>query len=294
MDSTDSSSSSNESSSSSEEGEKPKRPPSDPVEMAVSCGDDNDDEVDNREDHMEEEEEEEEEEEGASEDEEEEEEEADDDDDDDDDEDDDDEEEEKDDMEGSGEEEAEIEIPAGEGEDNAKMGSSGDSGGFGALMMAQLSKLQAQSGSSPKAMPSSASSIVNEGNLEGVDWAALLDVIMNELPAEGSLEGDGNGYIYNNRPKYVPQPIKMLTPAAVGYTPSANEEEQKKTGPARYVLIKRPPELQAARMELPVCGMEQEIVESISQNHVIVLCGETGSGKSTQVPQFLYEYGYAR
>ena len=46
-------------------------------------------------------------------------------------------------------------------------------------------------------------------------------------------------------------------------------------------------------MKLPVCAMEQEIVESINNNDVTILCGETGSGKSTQVPQFLYEAGYS-
>lgn len=45
-------------------------------------------------------------------------------------------------------------------------------------------------------------------------------------------------------------------------------------------------------MQLPVNGMEQEIVEAVTNNDVIILCGETGSGKSTQVPQFLYEHGY--
>lgn len=32
---------------------------------------------------------------------------------------------------------------------------------------------------------------------------------------------------------------------------------------------------------------EQEIVEMISMNLVSLICGETGSGKSTQLPQFL-------
>ena len=45
-------------------------------------------------------------------------------------------------------------------------------------------------------------------------------------------------------------------------------------------------------MELPICSMEQEIMEAISSNSVVSVCGETGSGKTTQVPQFLFEAGY--
>ena len=33
-------------------------------------------------------------------------------------------------------------------------------------------------------------------------------------------------------------------------------------------------------------------MEAIRDTSVVVLCGETGSGKTTQVPQFLYEAGY--
>lgn len=35
-------------------------------------------------------------------------------------------------------------------------------------------------------------------------------------------------------------------------------------------------------------------MEAIKENPVVVLCGETGSGKTTQMPQFLYEAGYGR
>lgn len=48
-------------------------------------------------------------------------------------------------------------------------------------------------------------------------------------------------------------------------------------------ILQRDPKIQASRSELPVCGMEQEIVEAIGAHDVIILCGETGSGKSTQV-----------
>ena len=33
-------------------------------------------------------------------------------------------------------------------------------------------------------------------------------------------------------------------------------------------------------------------METIQENPITILCGETGSGKTTQIPQFLYEAGY--
>jgi HrpA-like RNA helicase/glutaredoxin len=60
----------------------------------------------------------------------------------------------------------------------------------------------------------------------------------------------------------------------------------------KHIHVKRSTEIQTARMGLPVCGMEQEIMETIDQNSIVLLCGETGSGKTTQLPQFLYEAGY--
>lgn len=35
-------------------------------------------------------------------------------------------------------------------------------------------------------------------------------------------------------------------------------------------------------------------MEAIGYHDVVVICGETGSGKTTQIPQFLYEAGYGR
>lgn len=63
--------------------------------------------------------------------------------------------------------------------------------------------------------------------------------------------------------------------------------------PAVYVHLDRTPEIQAARLKLPILGEEQVIMETISENSIIILAGETGSGKTTQIPQFLYEAGYA-
>lgn len=43
--------------------------------------------------------------------------------------------------------------------------------------------------------------------------------------------------------------------------------------------------------ELPVAARRQEVADVIQRNQVIVLCGETGSGKSTQLPKILTEMG---
>ena len=45
---------------------------------------------------------------------------------------------------------------------------------------------------------------------------------------------------------------------------------------------------------MPILSEEQVVMETITEHDVVIICGETGSGKTTQVPQFLYEAGYAQ
>jgi ATP-dependent RNA helicase DHX37/DHR1 len=41
-------------------------------------------------------------------------------------------------------------------------------------------------------------------------------------------------------------------------------------------------------VKLPIVFHEREIMENIENNIVTIVCGETGSGKSTQLPKFIY------
>ena len=64
------------------------------------------------------------------------------------------------------------------------------------------------------------------------------------------------------------------------------------TSQIKAVEVKRPLDVEESRILLPIITEEQSIMEAILLNPVVIICGETGSGKTTQVPQFLYEAGF--
>ncbi|CRG97415.1 DEAD/DEAH box ATP-dependent RNA helicase, putative [Plasmodium gallinaceum] len=59
------------------------------------------------------------------------------------------------------------------------------------------------------------------------------------------------------------------------------------------VNINRKEEIEKLRLSLPVLSYEQEIIEAILNYDVVFISGDTGCGKSTQIPQFLYEHGFS-
>lgn len=84
-------------------------------------------------------------------------------------------------------------------------------------------------------------------------------------------------------------------PRAPEQDPLPPELEVRSSAPERKafsVKVERPPDVQEARLGLPVVGEEQKIMEAIYNNPTVVIWGATGSGKTTQVPQFLYEAGF--
>lgn len=58
------------------------------------------------------------------------------------------------------------------------------------------------------------------------------------------------------------------------------------------VTVNRSDDMQNSRLELPIVAEEQKIMEAIYHNATVVIWGATGSGKTTQVPQFLFEAGF--
>ncbi|UNI15628.1 RNA helicase [Purpureocillium takamizusanense] len=49
-----------------------------------------------------------------------------------------------------------------------------------------------------------------------------------------------------------------------------------------------------SRMQLPMWQFRPQVLEAVDKNQVVIICGETGCGKSTQVPAFLLEHELAQ
>ncbi|XWW95594.1 hypothetical protein V2A60_003559 [Cordyceps javanica] len=98
-----------------------------------------------------------------------------------------------------------------------------------------------------------------------------------------------------------PTTSNMVIPKPANFVPRAPEQEplpmelqptENIDRKAFSVTVTRMPEIQEARLKLPVVSEEQRLMEAIHNHNIVVICGATGSGKTTQVPQFLYEAGY--
>lgn len=52
--------------------------------------------------------------------------------------------------------------------------------------------------------------------------------------------------------------------------------------------------MQLVKESLPIYKYREELLQLIRDNQVIIMVGETGSGKTTQLPQYLHEIGYTK
>ena len=48
------------------------------------------------------------------------------------------------------------------------------------------------------------------------------------------------------------------------------------------------------RKSLPVYEWREQLLEAVAEYQVLIVVGETGSGKTTQLPQYLHEAGYTK
>ncbi|XP_067295893.1 3'-5' RNA helicase YTHDC2 [Pseudorasbora parva] len=88
--------------------------------------------------------------------------------------------------------------------------------------------------------------------------------------------------------------LQPRTERVVITSPDANDSKCRTSGRLNHgipqVPQKRgPSELDSFRKTLPVYARQEELVQTIRENQVVLVLGETGSGKTTQIPQFLLD-----
>jgi pre-mRNA-splicing factor ATP-dependent RNA helicase DHX16 len=70
--------------------------------------------------------------------------------------------------------------------------------------------------------------------------------------------------------------------------------EERFLGEQLKAAEKRAKSIEETRKRLPIYAYRDEFLAALEQFQTIILVGETGSGKTTQLPQYLHEAGYAK
>ncbi|KAH0635527.1 hypothetical protein KY289_035442 [Solanum tuberosum] len=59
-------------------------------------------------------------------------------------------------------------------------------------------------------------------------------------------------------------------------------------------FVSRKQKIEQQRKNLPIAAVERRLVEEVRNNDTLIIVGETGSGKTTQLPQYLFKWGFCR
>ena len=115
---------------------------------------------------------------------------------------------------------------------------------------------------------------------EALGFTATAESGSREGDIESNLGAAKSGILKPRAPEQDPLPPELKI--------NSDNQERK----AFSVEVARSPEIQETRLSLPIVAEEQKIMEALYNHPVVVIWGATGSGKTTQVPQFLYEAGF--
>ena len=98
--------------------------------------------------------------------------------------------------------------------------------------------------------------------------------------SEAAKKKDDEEKEHNEKTPYIAENTVVIKSA--GPLDAAPDKNSLKTN-WRVLPVNRPDDVDAKRYDLPISGMEYEIIDSVRNNAVTILCSETGSGKSTLI-----------
>ncbi|XP_055812110.1 pre-mRNA-splicing factor ATP-dependent RNA helicase DEAH10 [Solanum dulcamara] len=79
-------------------------------------------------------------------------------------------------------------------------------------------------------------------------------------------------------------------PSMAGNNFSRNTHQHQTKGD----FFSRKQKIEQQRKNLPIAEVERRLVEEVRNNDTLIIVGETGSGKTTQLPQYLFKWGFCR
>ncbi len=111
--------------------------------------------------------------------------------------------------------------------------------------------------------------------------AAILKFGAKDAKARRAKKEKAYDYILDDEIEFV-QALKMPGSDDGDKKKELTEHEKKKLS------------LKETKESLPVFPFRQALLDAVEEHQVLIIEGETGSGKTTQIPQYLYEAGYTK
>ena len=120
-----------------------------------------------------------------------------------------------------------------------------------------------------------------EGEQEGWEREQKRKADLTTGSLDQKTAGDGYGYVFDSS-------IDFIKAELIAGTDRTQPDPAVKAEPA----LSEFEQMQASRRLLPIYPYRAELLAAIRQYQVLIVVGETGSGKTTQIMQYLHEDGY--
>lgn len=105
---------------------------------------------------------------------------------------------------------------------------------------------------------------------------------------------ESDGVVFINRFKMRNQAATGSSTSNSGYNTPVRQHDGLKELWTAKVSTPSYQHMLVGRTNLPVFGFKESILSTVDKNQVTIICGETGCGKSTQIPSFVLEHELAQ
>ncbi|KAA8532892.1 hypothetical protein F0562_032991 [Nyssa sinensis] len=119
----------------------------------------------------------------------------------------------------------------------------------------------------------------------------MFKAVLNQKPSSPALPTDPNCVSPPRRRKRFEMPLVPHI-GSKKFAQSQNQLNGKiSNADRRGDFFARRQRIAQQRKSLPIASVEKRLVEEVRNNDTLIIVGETGSGKTTQLPQFLFNWG---